>query len=415
MSGLTLRYGSRSFEIDIGDPASILRPPPAGPELSDIEIGRILEAPMGALPIEETVSAGDSMLLVVPDATRNAGTGRIVDLLVRRSIAAGIRPFDIRVIFATGIHRRVTPIERNEILTPFITQRIKCLDHEARDLAGLVSCGETKNGIPVLLNQALFAHDHVIAIGGISFHYFAGFTGGRKLICPGLAGSRTIAETHRLAFDPDARDRAVGVGPGVLDGNPVNDAFIEAAGFRPPTLLLTSFTNERGGITDLYAGDWLSSHRSAATEFARNNTMNIERKRPVVIGSCGGSPYDVNLIQAHKSLDVIAKACTDGGTIVLVAECGDGLGRSDLMKWFDLGTSEAIAEELCQRYQVNGQTAWNLRRITERFDVRIMTSLPDEIVTALGARPIGQNEIEELSRRECFAVPAAAGIMIEAN
>ena len=149
--------------------------------LTDVEIGAKFDEPIDSPPIEEIIKQGESVLIVVPDATRQTASGQIVNLLVRRLIANGTMPFDIRIIFATGIHRQVTEAEKQTILTPFINQRIKTLDHNPRDLAQIINLGETSDGIPIQLNRALTEHDHVIIIGGISFHYFAGFTGGQKV------------------------------------------------------------------------------------------------------------------------------------------------------------------------------------------------------------------------------------------
>ena len=232
MALIDLKYGRSSIPFDyaearfdvLGAAARDKKP------LSDVEIGEKLDRPIDSSPLDEVINPGESVLIVVPDATRQTASGQIVNLLVRRLIAAGSAPFDIRIIFATGIHRKVTAEERETILTPFINQRIKTLDHDPRDLAQLVRLGETSTGIPVELNRALIEHDHVILVGGISFHYFAGFTGGRKLICPGLASSRTVSGTHKLAFDCDLMTRRAGVGTGRLDDNPVHQAFVEAAG-----------------------------------------------------------------------------------------------------------------------------------------------------------------------------------------
>ena len=169
--------------------------------LSDVEIGAKLDEPIGSAPLESVVQPGETVLFVVPDATRQVACGQIINLLVRRLIANGTAPFNIGIIFATGIHRPVTPDEKNDILTPFIAQRIKLFDHSARDLMQIMRFGETPSGITVELNRALTEYDHVVLIGGVEFHYFAGFTGGRKLICPGLASAKTVLATHKLAFD----------------------------------------------------------------------------------------------------------------------------------------------------------------------------------------------------------------------
>jgi nickel-dependent lactate racemase len=386
---VTLNYGHARLELDL-DPAGfdILGPGASTRALSDAELGERLDHPIASPPIEEIVEAGQTVLIVVPDATRQVGCGQIVNLLVRRLIANGTAPHEISIIFATGIHRRVTDAEKAEVLTPFILQRIKTLDHDPRDLAGLVMLGETAAGIPVVLNRAVVENDHILIVGGITFHYFAGFTGGRKLICPGLASSRTISATHKLAFDCATRTRREGVDTGLLDGNAVHEAFVECVEKVPPSFAISSITNEYGSVAELYCGDWQASHRAGCDAFAGDHMVAIRETRELVIASCGGSPYDLNMIQAHKALDAASRACTEGGTIVLFAECGDGPGRSDFLDWFAAKNADELAGRLCEKYQVNGQTAWNLLRIAESYDVRIVTELDDHITSTMRLKKI---------------------------
>ena len=378
MPNIELRYGKSKISFDyLESQFKVLGNSGDEAALSDAEIGERLDKPFNSKPLEEIIVSGDSVLIVVPDATRQTASGQIVNLLVRRLIANGVMPFDIRIIFATGIHRQVTDDEKKNLLTPFIHQRIKTLDHNPRDLAQIVRLGETSNGIPIELNRAVLEHDKIIIVGGISFHYFAGFTGGRKLICPGLASSRTISETHKLAFDCRIKSRRNGVDTGFLDGNAVHEVFTEVVAKVPPSFAVNTFVNENGEATDLICGDWIESHRAACEIYAANHTVKISAKRDVVIASGGGFPHDLNMIQAHKALDAASRVCDEDGTIVLLAECAEGLGRKDFLNWFEAGNSAALAEKLCESYQVNGQTAWNTLRIAQRFDVKIITSLTE--------------------------------------
>jgi nickel-dependent lactate racemase len=376
MSDINLGYGNSQIFLDYDEQRfSVLGTSPARRALSDVEIGERFDDPFDSQTIEEIVEAGETVLIVVPDATRRTASGQIVNLLVRRLIANGTMPFDIGIIFATGIHRPVTDDEKRELLTPFIAQRIKTLDHNPRDLAQLVDLGETAGGIPIRLNRALTEYDRVVIIGGISFHYFAGFTGGRKLICPGLAATRTVSETHKLAFDCETKSRRAGVGAGILDGNAVHEAFAEIVARINPAFSINTIVNENGEAAQIFCGDWQTAHSRACEHYAAEHTIEITEKRPFVIASCGGSPHDINMIQAHKTLVAAARVCADGGTILLLAECADGLGRNDFLNWFAAESSNELAERLCKKYQVNGQTAWNLLRIAEKFDVRIVTAL----------------------------------------
>lgn len=376
MPEIHLKYGRTSIPFAYDDSRfEILGKGEYTPLLSDAQIGEKLDNPIDSNIIEEIVNPGDTVLIVVPDATRQTACGQIVNILVRRLIANGTTPFEISIIFATGIHRAVTDAEKQAILTPFIAQRIKTLQHGPRDITQIVRLGETSGGIPVELNRALIEHDHVILVGGVTFHYFAGFTGGRKLVCPGLASTKTISQTHKLAFDCETRSRRDGVDTGLLDGNAVHEAFMEAVAKVNPAFCISTIVNDAGEAVDLFCGNWITSHRAACDAYAAGHSIKIAEKRELVIVSCGGSPHDINLIQAHKALETALKACTDGGDIVLIAECSEGIGNTNFLKWFEAESSTVLAENLCESYQVNGQTAWSLLTKTERFNVQIITEL----------------------------------------
>ena len=389
MAQIFLRYGTEKLRFDY-DPGrfTVLAAAEDQPALTDLELGTRLDSPIGKGTIEDLVAPDDSVLLVVPDATRKAGAGQVVNLLVRRLIANGTAPFNISIIFATAIHRLTTEQEKAEIVTPFIAQRIKMFDHDPRNLMGLVKLGETSDGTPIELNRLLAESGHVIIVGGVGFHYFAGFSGGRKLICPGLASARTATGTHKLAFDCGTRDRRKGVGPAMLDGNAVHTAFLEAAARVPVSFAVNTIVNDDGAITDIYCGDPVLAHRAACAAYASKHTITVPEVRENVIVGCGGHPHDINLIQAHKALVAAAEICQPGGEIVLIADCPDGPGRSDFLQWFDAGSSNILADRLCESYKVNGQTAWSLMRITERYKVSILTSLDSETCGRVGMKTL---------------------------
>lgn len=364
-------YDSARFEV-LASNQSASRP------MSDAELGAALDAPIESPLLEELAGSGDSVLIVASDATRASGSSQIINLLVRRLIQNGVLPGNIAIIFATGIHRPVRPDEKLELLTPFITQRIRTIDHDAYDAAQLSQIGVTAGGLPVKLNRAVKDFARVILTGAVGFHYFAGFTGGRKAVCPGLASAQTIASTHMLALDFERGGRRDGVGAGLLDGNAVNEECQRIASIVDPTFIVNAIVDERGRPEQIFAGHWRMAHARACEVYASAHSRPIEEKREVVIVSCGGSPYDINMIQAHKALDMAAQACVDGGTIVLLAECADGLGRPDFLKWFEAKNSAALEKRLRAEYEVNGQTAWALLTKTERFRVHMITELADD-------------------------------------
>ena len=417
MASIPLKYGRSAIEFEY-DPArfEVLGSGPEPIRLSDNDLARRLDEPIDSPPLEEIVGPAQTVLIVVPDATRQTGSGQVVNLIVRRLIANGTVPHEISIIFATGIHRKVTDEEKAEILTPFIFQRIKTLDHDPRDLARLVKVGETSGGISIELNRAVLEHDHVVIVGGVTFHYFAGFTGGRKLICPGLASARTVSATHKLAFDCERRTRRDGVDTGLLDGNAVHEAFVECVSRSPPSFAVSTIMNDDGSIADVFCGDWQTSHRAACDVFSATHTVQLADKRDLVVASCGGFPYDINMIQAHKTLDAASRACNEGGTIILLAECEDGLGRSDFLDWFAAADRNELATRLCEKYQVNGQTAWNLLRIAESYDVRIVTALEDPITTRMRLKKTDPAAVPALlqNKNACgYILPQGAKLLIK--
>src|SRR5919201_5969214 len=379
--------GSLAFEFEGGRFEVLEQQTSDERPLTDAEIGALIDDPYDSQPLEEIVSPGESILIVVSDATRATGSAQVVHLLVRRLIALGVAPHDLRVIFATGIHRRVTREEKAELLTPFLVQRVRTLDHDAADPARHVSFGETERGTPIELDRALFDYSHVILTGAIGFHYFAGFTGGRKSVCPGLASRRTIEATHLQALDFERGGRRAGVGAGRLDGNAVHEECERIAAECAPSFLVNTVTDGRGRVVRLYAGDWRAAHRRACAEYADSHTIKIGERRALVVASAGGSPFDINLIQAHKALEMASHACEEGGHIVLVAECADGLGRADFLKWFDAKDSRELESRLRVSYEVNGQTAWSLLTKAERFRVHLVSTLPDEDVRLMRMTP----------------------------
>ncbi|MFN2492660.1 MAG: nickel-dependent lactate racemase [Pyrinomonadaceae bacterium] len=389
MSDIQLAYGTTSipFQIDESRYQVLSGNTSNEKPLSDEQIGEAIASPIDSPPLDDLVSAGDSVLIVVSDATRATASAQIINLLIRRLIQIGVARTDIAIIFATGIHRPVSPQEKIELLTPFITQRISTIDHSAYDPSQLVSLGSTERVTCVEVNRALKEFSHVLIVGAICFHYFAGFTGGRKSICPGLASARTIEATHMLALDFENSGRRAGVGTALLDGNAVNEECERIAAMINPRFSINSVVDHRGRAVSIYAGNWRESHRTGCRAYLTSHSAQIKAKRQTVVVSCGGSPYDINLIQAHKALDMAAHACTDGGTIVLLAECLDGMGHPTFLKWFDENHSAAREARLRDKYEVNGQTAWSLLLKAERYQIHLVSQLPEDEVRRMKMIP----------------------------
>jgi nickel-dependent lactate racemase len=416
MNHVELGYGQRTVSFEFAPERFSVLTVDSSSEtpLSDVEIGSALDDPIGSPPLDELVSAEDTVLLVVSDATRATASAQIVNLLVRRLIQSGVSPGNVAVIFATGIHRPVTEEEKRDLLTPFIVQRVRTFNHNAYDSANLISLGTTDRGVPVDVNRALTQFSKVILIGGVSFHYFAGFTGGRKSICPGLASAATIEGTHMLALDFEIGGRKRGVGTGLLDGNAVHEECERVAALVGPAFGINTIVDEKKQAVDLYCGDWRLAHRAACEAYLKNHSVEIVSKRDVVIASCGGFPHDINMIQSHKAMEMASYACRDGGSIILLAECRDGLGRADFMKWFDSTNSSELERRLQEGYEVNGQTAWSLLTKSERYRVYLVSDLPRDHVERMHMIPVDsvQSALQRVGNFEsAFIMPRGAALL----
>jgi nickel-dependent lactate racemase len=355
--------------------------------LNDAAIGAALDQPIGSPNLDEIIEPDDSVLIVVSDATRVTASAQVVNLVVRRLLQNGVAPTDIAIIFATGLHRAVTVQEKTELLTPFIAKRVRLLEHDSADDSKLFHLGTTARGTTVSLNIALQQFNRIVLTGAIGFHYFAGFTGGRKSICPGLAATQTIEATHMLALDLEKGGRREGVGAGLLDGNAVHEECELAAEMSSPAFCINAIVDERKLPVALFCGDWRLAHRAGCEHYLETHSTTIKEKRDLVIVGCGGFPHDINLIQAHKALEMASYGCRDGGSIIFLAECRDGLGRPDFLKWFDEPNSHSLEKRLRAHYEVNGQTAWSLLTKAERYKVYLISDLPDEQVKRMRMIP----------------------------
>jgi len=416
MTKVKLGYGQEeiTFEFDYDKLSTLCVDSSSEAPLNDVEIGKAFDNPIGSLPLDDLISSQDTVLIVVSDATRATASAQIVNLLVRRLVQFGVSPADVAVIFATGIHRPVTEQEKVELLSPFIVQRIRTLTHDAYDASALTSLGTTERGIPVEVNKALTEYSKIILIGGIGFHYFAGFTGGRKSICPGLASARTIEGTHMLALDFEKGGRTPGVGTGLLEGNAVHEECERVATLVKPAFGVNTIVDEKKRAVGVFCGDWSLAHRAGCDAYLRSRSVAIQQKRDVVIASCGGFPHDINMIQAHKALEMASYACNEGGVIVLLAECRDGLGRADFLKWFEEDNSTALERRLKTQYEVNGQTAWSLLTKVERYRVYLVSGLPADDVKLMRMIPADSLDCALKSAGPYlngFVMPLGAGVL----
>lgn len=408
MARIELGYGNRQIPFEY-DPTQfeVLNPLDVSTnQLTDADLNDALDHPIGTARLEEIIESNQRVVIVVPDATRSAGAHRVAPLIVERLNQHGVSDDKISVLIGGGTHRAPTKEETDWILGAELPTRIAIHAHDARDSASHVNLGSTSRGTRVSLNRRLVETDHVIAIGAISYHYIAGFSGGRKAILPGCAAEHSIKSSHLNSFDLNSLEKCVGVASGRLDGNPVHEDMTEACALLNPSFLLNTVIRN-GEVVAVYAGHWREAHRRGCDEYHSKHSVPACERRPLVIVSAGGRPRDINLIQSHKAMEHASEVLEDNGVMVVLAECPDGLGRNDFLQWFVPGGSSATAEMLVNDYHIYGQTAWGLRRKAERFCIQLFSSIDELTVRRLGLECRGiKDTLSVVSNERGYIIPS---------
>lgn len=382
-----LKYGSSSFSLDLPPQhlAGVIQP--TVPEVATPPEEIITAALDRCLPVISSFMPGEKVLIVTSDITRYTGSELYLPLLVERLNRQGIPDGDIEILIALGIHRAQTPHEHEKILGA-LYRRIQVRDHDCDDSAELVSIGRTSNGIDVRINRRAVEAERLILTGVIGFHYFAGFGGGRKSILPGIASRQACMASHFAILNPGQGNgknrRAV---TGNLADNPVHQAMNEACALAAPDFILNTVLAPDKRIIAAFAGHWQDAHDEGCCYYREHFSYPLQEKADLVVVSCGGFPKDINLIQAHKSMEYAAQALKDDGVMILLAECRDGFGNSTFFNWFRHKRLDQFEAALRERYEINGQTAYSTLQKAQRFRIILVSEFPGQQVKEMGMLP----------------------------
>jgi nickel-dependent lactate racemase len=385
---LVLRYGptGQRFPEGVFRRIDVLsaNPPPLPPS-EGAQIARRITRPIGALPLSRLVRRGDRVAVPISDVTRYSATEKFLPFLLREFDVAGVPRDRVTLFVARGTHRPMTDGELRDAIGPEIDSGIRV---EQSDPEGdLLELGRTSRGTKVQVYRPVMEHDRIVLTGTISFHYFAGFGGGRKALVPGCAGRETAHQSHFRIFRPDGPGKHPMARPGVLAGNPVHEDLVEAVSMASPAFLVNTLLTPGKRIFDLVAGHWQKAHEEGCALYAKHFRVRVPKRYPLVIASAGGFPKDINLIQSHKAMDNAFLATSPGGVLILLAECPDGFGSPTFFPWFRFGEPETLEKELRENYQIYGQTAHAVLSKTRACRVILVSSLPPADVEAMGMTP----------------------------
>jgi nickel-dependent lactate racemase len=317
-----LAYGREGLWVDLPDEnVTVLEPRFATGLSREEEPGAILQAlrqPLQSRPLRERVTAEDTVAIIFSDLTRPTPNDRLLPPLLAE---LGHVPRDrITLINALGMHRPNTEAELRGMLGAEIVDGYHIVQHDARDQKGLVKLGRTRFGREILVNRVFAEATVGILTGFIEPHFFAGFSGGPKAVMPGVAGAELILGNHCATMLDDP-----GATWGVTHGNPVWEEMLEAALRTGPAFLLNVSLNREWAITGVYAGDLQAAHRAGADAVRETAMVAVDAPFDIVITSNSGYPLDLNLYQAVKGMSAAARVVRRGGSIIVAAECRDGI------------------------------------------------------------------------------------------
>ena len=320
---IRLAYGSTGLEISVPDDASVTVVEPAFvPAVPDqaAAVADSLARPIGSPPLRERVRPTDTVAVVFSDITRPAPNTLIVPAVLEELRAAGVPRERITLFNATGTHRLNTPAELAGMLGMDVVSRYRIVQNDARASGGHVAVGTTRSGNEILVQKDFAACSFKILTGFIEPHFFAGFSGGGKAIMPGMAHLDTVMRNHNARNIDDAKATWA-----VLDGNPLRAEVEEAVSFVRPDFLVNVALNRDKRVTRVFSGDVAAAYR-AGTDFVRETAM-VEVASPfdIVVTTNSGWPLDLNLYQAVKGMSAAARITRPGGSIIVAAECRDGL------------------------------------------------------------------------------------------
>ena len=335
------------------------------------EIKRALQEPIGTKRISEIAKPGDKVAIVVDDFTRPAPSHLMVPPILEELNNAGVKNEDITIIFACGTHRPVTDEEARRLLGEEIAGKIKYVSHNcsAKDH---VYVGTTKtHGTKVYLNRIFVEADVKILTGDVGLHYYAGYGGGRKSILPGISSCETIQHNHAMLLHKNAHT-------GILEGNPIHEDMMEAAELAKIDFILNVVLNSKGEIVRAFAGDWRKVFYEGVKLVDEMYKVPVERKADIVVVSCGGHPFDIDLYQAYKAVDGALEVVKRGGVIVWVAECSEGYGNQVFYEWMKkYGTVKEVERAIKRKFKLGGHKAYYLLKALEKAKIILVSVMPD--------------------------------------
>jgi len=402
-------FGKRGLEVAVpeGFRTQVLHSKTGAPLEDELAaLGRALDDPIGCAPLVEIAKGKRTAAISVCDITRPAPNLVTLPPVLERLHAAGIAAEGITILIATGLHRAATEDEVRTIVGPEIAERYRVVSHDAKALSEHQYLGTTGRGTPVYIDERFMASELHITLGFIEQHLMLGFSGGRKLVAPGLAAQETIKVLHSPRFmrEPLATE-------GSIEGNPLHEELLEIGRMaRHDFALDVTLTQERR-ISGVFAGDPAKAH-AAGVLFVEDSCLELlEEPADAVITSSAGYPLDLTFYQCVKGVTAAQHLVKPGGRILLVAECAEGVGSPEFVRRLKgLKNFDGFLEEI--RTAAVEVDQWQLEKLAlvgRKYELFFYTpGVRREEMGFLGDRWFGS--IEDAVKATLKGLPAGARV-----
>lgn len=387
-----LDYGKTGLSVELPD-ANVrqilsMKPSDALQDIKDA-INNALRSPIGSRSLIELAANRVSACIVICDITRPVPNQQLLPPILKTLNSAGLHNDQIVILVATGTHRPNLGNELIQLVGSEIASTIRIINHDCHDRCAQIWMGMSPNGVPVWLDRTYVEADFKITVGLIEPHFMAGYSGGRKLIMPGIADFETIQNWHCPKFleSPYASN-------GIIEKNPVHAESLAIAKMARPDMIVDVTLNEANEITGVFAGNLEEAWLCGTQYAAKHVRAGTAEKADIVVTSCAGYPLDTTFYQAVKGMVGALPVVKQGGTIVIAAECSEGIGSADFTKaLLEISDIEDFVRQISQP-KVFIPEEWEIEELAKAI------RQAEIICVASGISH------EKLSR--CFVTPAAS-------
>ena len=322
-----LDYGRTGLDVSLAGlrNVEVLDAPKVEPLTNpSLAIEEMLRQPIGSAPLAELARGRRSACILICDITRPVPNEAILTPLLRTLHESGLTREEITILVATGLHRASTPAEIEEMVGPIIAKNYRVVNHDGKERDAHVFLGTTPNRVPVWIDARYVTADLKITIGLIEPHLMAGYSGGRKLICPGIAGIDTVRAWHSPRFLEHPR-----AGCGMVEGNPVHEENTRIALMAGCDFIVNVVINGKRQITSVVAGDMIKAWERGIEDCRRQLGVTLDEPADVVLTSSAGYPLDITFYQSVKGMTGVLPIVREGGTIIVAASLSEGIGSPE--------------------------------------------------------------------------------------